>query len=101
MDNPAAADDSLRISTSANLLWTAEIEKAVDIWRQTGQFPFPSELGIYPPLQPKNLSKTELRLLYHVCSIMHEVQSSRTTKLTMWTDMMPKCVAPFGPSFQS
>jgi hypothetical protein len=89
MDNPGAGDDSLRISTQANLLWTPDIEKTVDIWRQTGLFPFP-DLGIYPPLQCKNLSKTELRLLYHICSILNEVQRSRTSKLTMWTELMPK-----------
>lgn len=89
MDSPTAGDEALRLPNQANLLWTPEIEKTVNNWRATGQFPFP-DLHIFPQPQWHSLSKTDLRLIYHLSSITSELQSSRTSKLTIWTDLMPK-----------
>ncbi|KAJ4373184.1 hypothetical protein N0V83_003476 [Neocucurbitaria cava] len=72
-----------------NLLWTPEIEATVEIWRQTGEFPFP-ELRVYPQPQWRALGKTDLRLIHHLSSISNEMFRNRTAKSTLWTDMMPK-----------
>jgi hypothetical protein len=89
MDLPPVVDEGLRISTQTGLNWTPEIERAVDLWRQTGQFPFP-ELEIFPQPQVKTASRNEARLLYHVCAILNGLLGSRTAKLALWTNIMPK-----------
>jgi len=89
MDSPSAGDESLRLPNQANLLWTPEIEKTVNAWLTTSQFPFP-DLHIFPQPQWQNFSKTDLRLIYHLSSIANELQSSRTSKLTIWADLMTK-----------
>jgi hypothetical protein len=89
MDLPPVVDDTLRITTQANLRWTSDIERAVDLWRQSGVFPFP-DLEIYNPPQVKNISRNEMRLLYHVCSLLNDLRHSRTSKLAMWTETMHK-----------
>ncbi|TLD27767.1 uncharacterized protein E2P81_ATG11055 [Venturia nashicola] len=89
MDSPTPGDDPLRLSGQPNLLWTSEIDRIVELWRQTGRFPFP-DLQVFPQPQWQTLSKTELRLVHHVASVCYEMQSSRTSQLTIWTEMMPK-----------
>jgi hypothetical protein len=91
MDSPTAAggEDASLTLHHANLLWTPEIEKTVDIWRQTGAFPFP-ELPVFPQPQWGLLSKVELRLVHHIAQICCEVDRNRTSKTTLWTDLMPK-----------
>ncbi len=89
MDSPTASDGDVRISQEADLLWTPEIEKTVHVWRSTGQFPFP-DVNVFPQPQWSDLTKTELRLVYHIASICNDLQVNRTSKLTIWTEMMPK-----------
>lgn len=94
MDSPAAVsnEDSSRYSTQPNLLWTPDIERAIDSWRATGEFPFP-DLNVFPQPHWPSLSKTDLRLIYHLCSVSIELQRNRTSKLTIWTDYVPRYVA--------
>ncbi|KAK8158007.1 hypothetical protein BKA80DRAFT_291393 [Phyllosticta citrichinensis] len=88
-DNPnSAAPDSPK-AQGPNLLWTPEIEATVDIWKETGEFPFP-ELGVYPQPQWMYYSKTELRLIHHLSSITTEMFRGRTSKLTIWAGNMPQ-----------
>ena len=78
-----------------NLLWTPEIEATIELWRQTGEFPFP-ELRVYPQPQWRALTTVDLRLVHHLSSISNEMFRNRTSKSTLWTDMMPK-YAPIPP----
>jgi hypothetical protein len=90
MDNPTAlVPESPKSSHQPNLLWTAEIDATIELWRQTGEFPFP-ELRVYPQPQWTTFSKSDLRLVHHLSSIANEMFRNRTSKLTLWTDMMPK-----------
>ncbi|KAF2271843.1 uncharacterized protein EI97DRAFT_240941 [Westerdykella ornata] len=90
MDSPAALiPESPKSPQQPNLLWTAEINTTIELWRQTGEFPFP-ELRIYPLPQWSAYSKTELRLIHHLSSISNEMFRNRTSHLTIWTDMIPK-----------
>jgi hypothetical protein len=90
MDSPTAMmPESPQSSPQPNLLWTPEIEATIDLWRQTGEFPFP-ELQVYPQPQWHALSRTDLRLIHHLSTISNEMFRNRTSKSTLWTDMMPK-----------
>ncbi|KAF1844220.1 uncharacterized protein K460DRAFT_369089 [Cucurbitaria berberidis CBS 394.84] len=90
MDSPAAMmPESPQSPQQPNLLWTPEIEATIEVWRQTGEFPFP-ELRVYPQPQWRALPKTDLRLIHHLSSISNEMFRNRTSKSTLWTDMMPK-----------
>lgn len=90
MDSPnLASPGSPDGSAKANLLWTPQIETALDIWQRTGQFPFP-ELRIYPEPQWHTYSKPELRLIHHLSSIADGMLQSRSNKMTVWTDFLPK-----------
>jgi hypothetical protein len=81
----------MSLSGQANLLWTPEISRAVDQWQTTGQFPFP-DLQIYPQPQWHTLERIDLRLIYHVSSVCSEMLQSRTSKLTIWTEVLPRFV---------
>lgn len=69
-------------------MWTAEIEAAIERWQLTGEFPFPS-LQVYPQLSPQSLSKEDLRLIYHVASISHEMAVIGASGFTLWARQIP------------
>lgn len=77
-----------------DLLWTMEIEQAVERWRITGKFPFPS-LEIYPAPDPQSLTREELRLIYHVADISHQLKTISSNEFTLWTRQIPKYVEHF------
>jgi hypothetical protein len=90
MDSPTAImPESPQAPQQPNLLWTPEIEATIELWRQTGEFPFP-ELRIYPQPEWRAYAKTDLRLIHHLSSITNEMFRNRTSKMTLWADMMPK-----------
>jgi hypothetical protein len=91
MDSPTAMmpDSPGHTPQQPNLLWTPEIETTIELWRQTGEFPFP-ELRVYPQPQWQALSTVDLRLIHHLSSISNEMFRNRTSRSTLWTDMMPK-----------
>jgi len=90
MDNPSAnIPESPKSPQQPNLLWTPEIDATIELWRQTGEFPFP-ELRVYPQPQWRIFPKNDLRLVHHLASISNEMFTNRTSRLTLWTDMMPK-----------
>ncbi|KAF2120165.1 hypothetical protein BDV96DRAFT_485870 [Lophiotrema nucula] len=90
MDSPTAlVPESPKSPQQPNLLWTPEIDATIEVWRQTGEFPFP-EMRVYPQPQWRLYPKTDLRLIHHLASISNEMFRNRTSKLTIWTDLMPK-----------
>jgi hypothetical protein len=93
MDSPTAMmPDSPQSPQQPNLLWTPEIEATIELWRQTGEFPFP-ELRVYPQPEWRALTTIDLRLIHHLSSISNEMFRNRTS--TLWTDMMPKYALTF------
>jgi hypothetical protein len=90
MDSSPGLDDAMR-SNQPTLPCTKETEALTASWYHTGQFPFPN-LSIYPPIQHKNMTKNELRLISSICSVLDNVYKNGTEKLTIWADMMPKYV---------
>lgn len=75
-----------------NLMWTPEIEAAILEWQRTGIFPFPS-LGVYPVPMPQAYSITELRLIYHVASVHHQLGRIDANNFTLWTRHIPNLLS--------
>lgn len=72
----------------ADLLWTPEIEAQIELWQQTGSFPFP-ELYIYPAPTPQYFSVEDLRLIHHVASVSSELGNQDSGNFTIWTRQVP------------
>lgn len=90
MDSPASgAGDERSPEPDSSLPWSAEVEKGVKHWRQSGDFPFP-ELDVDPQPVWSSLSNAELRLVYHVARICAENGRNGTSKLIVWAELMPK-----------
>ncbi|KAH6649010.1 hypothetical protein BKA67DRAFT_539010 [Truncatella angustata] len=82
------ADDRSTTPDKPDLLWNPEIEAAIGSWRATGLFPFPS-LNIYPTPDPQYFTNEELRLIYHLAAICHELGAFDAGGFTLWTRQIP------------
>lgn len=82
------ADDRSATPDKPDLMWTPEIEGAIELWQQTGVFPFPN-LNIYPAPAPQYYSMEDLRLIYHVAAICHELGNIDANGFTLWTRHIP------------
>lgn len=71
-----------------DLLWTPEIEAQIELWQQTGEFPFPS-LYILPAPSPQFFSVEDLRLIHHVASISWDLNLHDAGNFTIWTGQIP------------
>lgn len=71
-----------------DLMWTPQIEAAIAEWQHTGVFPFPS-LGIYPAPMPHMYSVEDLRLIYHVAALYHQLAAIDANNFTLWTRHIP------------
>lgn len=72
-----------------NVILTPNSEHRVDLWQQTGGFPFP-DLHVYPQPATQEYSKNELRLIEHLSSISNDLLINGTSNLTIWTQRLPK-----------
>jgi len=86
-DLPMSEDRAIT-PDKADLMWTPEIEAAVDQWQRTGVFPFPS-LNIFPAPASQRFSREELRLIYHVAAICHQLSAIDANGFTLWTRYIP------------
>ncbi|KND91908.1 Sterol uptake control protein 2 [Tolypocladium ophioglossoides CBS 100239] len=88
--NDVQVPDADRSTTpdKPDLMWTPQIEAAIGEWQATGVFPFPS-LAIYPPPMPHLYSVEDLRLIYHVASLYHQLASIDANNFTLWTRHIP------------
>jgi hypothetical protein len=68
-------------------MWTPEIEATIIEWQQTGVFPFPNL--VYSAPAPQYFSVEELRLIYHVAAICHEMNAIDANNFTLWTRQIP------------
>ncbi|KXJ93259.1 hypothetical protein Micbo1qcDRAFT_54373 [Microdochium bolleyi] len=71
-----------------DLMWNPRIEAAIQLWQQTGAFPFPA-LSIYPAPDPQAYTLEELRLIYHVSAICDEMNRMDANGFTLWTRQIP------------
>lgn len=74
-----------------DLLWTPEIEAAIEQWQRTGVFPFPG-LNIFPAPAPQFMPIEDLRLIYHVASICDELAAIDANNFTLWTRQIPTII---------
>ena len=72
----------------ADMLWTPEVEAEIEMWQQTGSFPFP-DLCIYPTPDPRFLSPEDLRIIHHVAAISREMTIHDSANFTIWTRQIP------------
>jgi len=88
--NDVQVPDADRSTTpdKPDLMWTVDIEAAIADWQKTGIFPFPS-LNIYPAPMPHMYSLEDLRLIYHVASLYHQLASIDANNFTLWTRHIP------------
>ncbi|EME48092.1 hypothetical protein DOTSEDRAFT_69884 [Dothistroma septosporum NZE10] len=73
----------------SRLVFTPGTEGRIDMWQQTGSFPYPS-LQVFPPPQTHEYSKNELRLIHHLSAISNDLLLQSTSNLTIWTQKIPK-----------
>lgn len=74
-----------------DLMWTPEVEAAIEQWQLSGVFPFPN-LNIYPAPSPQYLSVEEMRLIYHVASISQQMGAIDANGFTLWTRQIPTII---------
>ncbi|UNI22392.1 hypothetical protein JDV02_008284 [Purpureocillium takamizusanense] len=88
--NDVQVPDAERSTTpdKPDLMWTPQIEAAIGEWQATGVFPFPS-LGVYPAPMPHMYPVEDLRLIYHVASLYHQLASIDANNFTLWTRHIP------------
>ena len=94
MDSPPPAEESSSASIVPNLLWTPQIEREVELWQQTGVFPFP-ELGLRSYDQFRRLSSVDLRLVHHISNVYRDMQSIDFIHCSLWANEIPKYVKSF------
>ncbi|KAG6044525.1 hypothetical protein E4U17_000531 [Claviceps sp. LM77 group G4] len=88
--NDVQVSDADRSTTpdKADLMWTPQIEATIVEWQATGLFPFPS-LQIYPSPMPLMYSIEDLRLIYHVANLYHQLSAIDANNFTLWTRHIP------------
>lgn len=80
-------DERATTPDKPDLMWTPEIEATIIEWQQTGVFPFPNL--VYSAPAPQYFSVEELRLIYHVAAICHEMNAIDANNFTLWTRQIP------------
>lgn len=73
----------------SSLVFTPESERRVDLWQQTGSFPY-SDLNVFPLPSTQEYSKTDLQLIHHLSSISNDLLLNNSNELTLWTHKLPK-----------
>lgn len=89
MENVASDNESQHSPEQSGLTLTPGTERNIDIWQQTGSFPYP-ELQVFPPPQTHEYSKNELRLIHHLSSVSNDLLVNGTSNLTVWSQKLPK-----------
>lgn len=88
--NDVQVPDADRSTTpdKPDLMWTPQIEASIAEWQATGVFPFPS-LQVYPAPMPLMYSVEDLRLIYHVANLYHQLSAIDANNFTLWTRHIP------------
>lgn len=89
MENIGSDSEAQHSPEQQSLVLTPDTEQRIDLWQQTGAFPYP-DLHVFPPPQTHEYSKNELRLIHHLTSVSNDLLLKGTTGLAIWTQKMPK-----------
>ncbi|GAB7355101.1 hypothetical protein MBLNU459_g5682t1 [Dothideomycetes sp. NU459] len=68
---------------------TPDMEQSLDMWQQTGTFPYP-ELQVFPTPRPHDHSRTELLLIHRLSSLSRSLLVNGTSDLTVWASKVPR-----------
>ena len=92
--NDVQATDPNRSTTpdKPDLMWTPEVEAAIVEWQSTGIFPF-AFIGAGPAPVASHYSVEDLRLIYHVASLYHQLSALDANNFTLWTRHIPRYVS--------
>src|SRR5271170_3593334 len=92
MDTPAASDESSsRGSRPLELTMSPEIEREIELWRVTGDPPFP-ELRLSSREYWLRFSTVDLRLVYHIAGLSIDMHQRGYAACTVWAQKMPVLV---------
>ncbi|KAK2603791.1 hypothetical protein QQS21_003993 [Conoideocrella luteorostrata] len=88
--NDVQVTDADRSTTpdKPDLMWTPQIEAAIAEWQVSGVFPFPS-LQVFPAPAPHMYTIEDLRLIYHVANLYHQLSAIDANNFTLWTRHIP------------
>ncbi|KAK4556729.1 hypothetical protein LTR86_006300 [Recurvomyces mirabilis] len=88
MEGIGSDTESQQSPEQSSLTLTPGTESLVNLWQQTGNFPYP-ELQVFPAPLAHELSRTELTLIHHLSTISNDLLLKGTSHLTTWTQKMP------------
>jgi hypothetical protein len=71
-----------------DLMWTPQITTDITEWQRTRTFPFPF-LGDCLVIEPQFYSVEDLRLIYHLAALYHQLAAMEANSLTLWTRHIP------------
>lgn len=97
MDQPPAPEESARSPRTPDLQMTAEIERELDLWRMTGEPPFP-ELRMTSKSYWHRFSSIDLRLIHHIAGLSIDMHQRGYSGCTVWAQKMPVSVLVQNPS---
>ena len=89
MDGSGSTEEQSPPPRGPNLLSNANIERELENWRTTGMFPFP-EMNLHYPQQFQCLTRIELRLIHHLCTIYREMRLADFGGCTLWVQEIPR-----------
>ena len=89
MDASGTSEEHIQPMRGPNLLSNASIERELEAWRTTGVFPFP-EMHLQYPQHFQKLSRVELRLIHHLCTIYREMRLADFGGCTLWVQEIPR-----------
>lgn len=92
MDQPPAAEEPARSPRSPDLQMTPEIERELDVWRMTGEPPFP-ELRMTSKSYWYRFSSIDLRLIHHIAGLSTDMHQRGYSGCTVWAQKMPAFVS--------
>ena len=84
MENVPSDGEQASIPEQASVPSTPGTDQRINLWLQTGEFPYP-ELQVYPPPQPHNYSRSDLQLITHLSSIARSLVVNGTSEMTVWS----------------
>lgn len=88
MENVGSDTESYSSPEQPSIAFSPATESRIDLWQQTGNFPYPN-LRVFPPPPTLEYSKDDLRLIHHLSSTSHDLMLKGTTDLTVWTAKLP------------
>ena len=88
MDMPATAEGPLKGGRNPELLVTPELQNVLDMWKTTGDCPFP-ELRTDDPQYWANFSTIDLQLVHHIAALTRDLHKRGYASCTIWAPQMP------------